>query len=66
MPFPPWLRSCISNYRITQRGCKGIKAMHITNKTGLLISVKCVSSSDELMIINKSGIIPDIEVKMII
>jgi len=55
-------RSNINDYRITKRGCKGIKTMQVTNKTGLLVSAKCVSESDEIMIINKSGIIIRISV----
>lgn len=43
-------------YRITKRGGKGVKTLTITDKTGALISIKQVSDSDQLMIINKSGI----------
>ena len=49
-------RSCIDDYRITNRGGKGVKTISITEKTGLLISIKNVTDKDDLMIINKSGI----------
>ncbi len=49
-------RSDVSEYRITRRGGKGVKAMSITDKTGSLVAIKEVVDSDELMIINKSGI----------
>lgn len=49
-------RSFVSNYRITKRGGKGVKTLHITEKTGALVAIKAVRDSDELMIINKSGI----------
>lgn len=48
-------RSTITDYRITKRGGKGVKAMKINKKTGTLISLKSVSNDDDLMIINKSG-----------
>lgn len=50
-------RSSIEEYRITKRGGKGVKAMSVTEKTGKLIAIKEVTDSDDLMIINKSGII---------
>ncbi|AGW86244.1 DNA gyrase subunit A [Blattabacterium sp. (Nauphoeta cinerea)] len=50
-------RSHIKDYRITNRGGKGIKTINITQKTGNLISVKYVTDQDDLMIIKKSGII---------
>lgn len=50
-------RSSIDAYRITNRGGKGVKAMNITEKTGNLVAIKGVVDSDDLMIINKSGII---------
>ena len=50
-------RSEIDEYRITGRGGKGVKAMQVTEKTGRLVSIKDVTDLDELMIINKSGII---------
>jgi DNA gyrase subunit A len=49
-------RSSIEDYRITNRGGKGVKTISITDKTGELVSIKSVSDSDDLMIINKSGI----------
>lgn len=49
-------RSVIEDYRITNRGGKGVKTMQVTEKTGQIISIKNVTDSDELMIINKSGI----------
>jgi DNA gyrase subunit A len=49
-------RSSIDDYRITNRGGKGVKTISITDKTGGLVSIKNVSDSDDLMIINKSGI----------
>ena len=49
-------RSSIEDYRITNRGGKGVKTISITDKTGPLVAIKCVSDSDDLMIINKSGI----------
>ncbi len=49
-------RSSIEDYRITNRGGKGVKTISITDKTGGLVSIKNVSDLDDLMIINKSGI----------
>lgn len=49
-------RSDIEAYRITKRGGKGVKAMNITEKTGSLVAIKEVIDTDDLMIINKSGI----------
>lgn len=49
-------RSDIEAYRITKRGGKGVKAMNITEKTGALVAIKEVIDTDDLMIINKSGI----------
>ncbi|TAI48338.1 DNA gyrase subunit A [Flagellimonas allohymeniacidonis] len=49
-------RSTIDDYRITNRGGKGVKTISITDKTGGLVAIKNVSDSDDLMIINKSGI----------
>ncbi len=49
-------RSDIEAYRITKRGGKGVKAMNVTEKTGTLVAIKEVIDSDDLMIINKSGI----------
>ncbi len=50
-------RSDIDEYRITNRGGKGVKTINITDKTGNLIAIKSVTDKDDLMIINKSGII---------
>jgi DNA gyrase subunit A len=49
-------RSKIEDYRITNRGGKGVKTMRITDKTGDLITIKNVTDENDLMIINKSGI----------
>jgi len=49
-------RSAIDDYRITNRGGKGVKTISITEKTGPLVAIKNVSDSDDLMIINESGI----------
>jgi DNA gyrase subunit A len=49
-------RSPLDEYRITNRGGKGVKAMNVTEKTGSLVAIKEVVDSDDLMIINKSGI----------
>lgn len=49
-------RSKIDDYRVTNRGGKGVKTINVTEKTGLLISIKNVNDTDQLMIINKSGI----------
>ena len=55
-------RSKLDNYRITNRGGKGVKTISITEKTGSLVSIKNVSDGDDLMIINKSGIAIRMEV----
>ena len=49
-------RSSLEDYRITNRGGKGVKTISITEKTGKLVAIKNVSDADDLMIINKSGI----------
>jgi DNA gyrase subunit A len=49
-------RSLIDDYRITNRGGKGVKTINITDKTGKLVAIKEVGDDDELMIINRSGI----------
>ena len=49
-------RSSLEDYRITNRGGKGVKTISITEKTGSLVSIKNVTDEDDLMIINKSGI----------
>lgn len=50
-------RSDLNDYRITNRGGKGVKTLNVTEKTGDLIAIKEVTDNDDLMIINKSGII---------
>jgi DNA gyrase subunit A len=50
-------RSDLDDYRITNRGGKGVKTLNITDKTGEVIAVKDVTDSDDLMIINRSGVI---------
>jgi DNA gyrase subunit A len=49
-------RSALEEYRITNRGGKGVKAMQITDKTGKLVSIQAVTDADDLMIINRSGL----------
>ena len=50
-------RSAIEDYRKTNRGGKGVKTLAITEKTGRLVSLKNVTDENDLMIINKSGIV---------
>ena len=50
-------RTDVEDYRVTNRGGKGVKTLNVTEKTGELIAIKVVSDEDDLMIINKSGII---------
>ena len=50
-------RSELAEYRVTNRGGKGVKTLNITDKTGDLIAIKDVKDGDDLMIINKSGIL---------
>jgi len=50
-------RTDIEDYRVTNRGGKGVKTISITEKTGDLIAIKNVTDADDLMIINKSGIV---------
>ncbi|KGO88751.1 DNA gyrase subunit A [Flavobacterium rivuli WB 3.3-2 = DSM 21788] len=49
-------RSSLDDYRITNRGGKGVKTLSITDKTGSLVSINSVNDADDLMIINKSGL----------
>ncbi len=49
-------RSSLEDYRVTNRGGKGVKTISITDKTGNLVAIKNVTDEDDLMIINKSGI----------
>ena len=55
-------RSDIDDYRVTNRGGKGVKTINITDKTGNLIGIKAVNETDQLMIINKSGLTIRMEV----
>lgn len=55
-------RSSLEDYRITNRGGKGVKTISITEKTGNLVAIKNVTDQDDLMIINKSGIAIRLEV----
>ncbi|AMP98368.1 DNA gyrase subunit A [Pedobacter cryoconitis] len=50
-------RTNVEDYRVTNRGGKGVKTITITDKTGDLIAIKAVTDADDLMIINKSGIV---------
>lgn len=49
-------RTSLDDYRITNRGGKGVKTMAITEKTGLLVAIKTVYEENDLMITNRSGI----------
>ena len=49
-------RSSIDDYRVTNRGGKGVKTINVTEKTGHLVAIKNVVDDDDLMIINKSGV----------
>jgi DNA gyrase subunit A len=49
-------RSQLDDYRITNRGGKGVKTISVTDKTGELVAIKNVSDNDDLMIINRSGL----------
>jgi DNA gyrase subunit A len=50
-------RTDIEDYRVTNRGGKGVKTINITEKTGNLVAIKAVTDADDLMIINRSGIV---------
>ena len=50
-------RSDVEEYRITNRGGKGVKTLDITEKTGKLVAIKTVTDDNDLMIINKSGVV---------
>jgi DNA gyrase subunit A len=50
-------RSDVEEYRLTNRGGKGVKALNITDKTGNLVAIKDVTDNDDLMIITKAGIL---------
>ena len=49
-------RSGLEDYRITNRGGKGVKTLSVTEKTGNLVAIKSVTDADDLMIINRSGV----------
>ena len=49
-------RSEMEDYRVTNRGGKGVRTLNITDKTGKLVALQAVEDSDDLMIINKSGV----------
>ncbi len=50
-------RSALEDYRVTNRGGKGVKTMNLTDKTGQVVAIKAVKEGHDLMIINRSGII---------
>ncbi|TKB97539.1 DNA gyrase subunit A [Pedobacter cryophilus] len=50
-------RTDVDDYRVTNRGGKGVKTINVTEKTGELVSIKDVTDKDDLMIINRSGIV---------
>ena len=50
-------RTDIDDYRVTNRGGKGVKTLNVTDKTGKLVAIKGVTDNEDLMIINRSGII---------
>jgi DNA gyrase subunit A len=56
-------RTSLDDYRITNRGGKGVKTMNLSDKTGELVTIKSVTEDDQLMITNKSGIIIRMAVK---
>lgn len=56
-------RSLVEDYRVTNRGGKGVKTLGITEKTGRLVAIKVVTDENDLMIINKSGIVIRLSVK---
>ena len=49
-------RSPLEDYRITNRGGKGVKTLNVTDKTGELVAIKSVTDENDLMIINQSGV----------
>ncbi|MDD6774286.1 MAG: DNA gyrase subunit A [Bacteroidales bacterium] len=49
-------RTAVEDYRVTNRGGKGVKTLDVTEKTGKVVAIKSVTEDDDLMIINKSGI----------
>ena len=58
-------RSSIEDYRITNRGGKGVKTINITEKTGSLVAIKSVTDDDDLMIITENGLTIRIPVKSV-
>lgn len=50
-------QSLLEDYRLTSRGGKGVKTMQVTKKTGNVVAIKAVLETDQLMIINKSGVV---------
>lgn len=58
-------RSDLDDYRVTNRGGKGVKTLNITDKTGQLIAIKGVTDEDDLMIINRSGVMIRMEVEQL-
>ena len=58
-------RTDLDEYRITNRGGKGVKTINITDKTGSLVSIQAVTDDNDLMIINRSGVTIRTEVKQI-
>jgi len=58
-------RSLLEDYRVTNRGGKGVKTINITDKTGKLVAIKSVTDEDDLMIINRSGIAIRMEIDSI-
>lgn len=55
-------RSKVDDYRVTNRGGKGVKTLNVTDKTGILVAFEAVDDDDDLMIMNKSGITIRMEV----
>ena len=49
-------RTSVEDYRVTNRGGKGVKTLNTTDKTGNLVAIKAVTDEDDLVIINKSGV----------
>ena len=58
-------RSEVDDYRLTNRGGKGVKALNITEKTGALVAIKEVDDNNDLMIITKAGILIRISVAVL-
>ncbi len=58
-------RTDIEDYRVTNRGGKGVKTINVTEKTGELVAIKDLTEKDDLMIINKSGIVIRIAVSQL-